>query len=853
MSGICITGLIQTDADFVGLVLQQSGMQLAIASQRDSSLSMARWHEQVLALPIERYVERARTSQSSSDLNIIQNVGRLWEQLASDIFIANMNNKVWGWVDARSTEVLPFWAQFDPQLKFVLVGCSFERYLTNVMQATEVVKASTSIDDLQQHWRAYHLALMHFHRMNADKSVLVGFDDVLLSPQGFVDLCAQRLGLTLSPVVLKRLSDYPVADLASLIAKKLATTIEIDESFWNDFQATLTPLPPMSLPALVHDPLSEIDEGGAERSNETSLPPADGKITVFDQYRKVLSAIQSQVTHRQSGNNNDFSDVNDVNDSMAEFAVTDLSFRDVASEQASTKVVEEPPINDFKEENDLLLAQLHQVQEELESYFLKHQTAVSELEALKKTAGEAANASVEAAASHTKEQQELKTLKERVTFKTKELNDLKASTDDKIKDIEEENDLLLAQLHQVKEELENYFLKYQDASRELEVVQARFQKLVARVPGYCELDGIEVLSHHKTQTKRTHWKVLGLESAGRAVPEVLFTTSIENGEGCLSFERDSQGQGGLLRWPAAADADMATVAAVGDETTGPERARVLRSLSTSDWHLVKTIGALVVKEITEPQLLSLPVGFDAKAVGQAMEKLNGHLNALPPIFHFDEVRLRSYQEEPEHEYLWFEFTNVLFGGKQAAKFEFRFSSVNVPASAFGSNPRLEFYESGSKPLFKAWFEECSDDHGSKLELRFAQPASMDMDVWAKISSADQLLISSLIAQLPLFIEQVKKEGRQRLMRPWDDWVTLAETVHGNLLLLTGGLEADGFDEPIEDDLEDSLADEAIEEDAVAKPKTLKRSARSSGVSVRSSRTSPTSTAPTRVSKRRVHT
>jgi hypothetical protein len=91
------------------------------------------------------------------------------------------------------------------------------------------------------------------------------------------------------------------------------------------------------------------------------------------------------------------------------------------------------------------------------------------------------------------------------------------------------------------------------------------------------------------------------------------------------------------------------------------------------------------------------------------------------------------------------------------------------------------------------------------------------------------------------------------MRSWDDWVTLAETVHGNLLLLTGGLEADGFDEPIEDDLEDSLADEAIEEDAVAKPKTLKRSARSSGVSVRSSRTSPTSTAPTRVSKRRVHT
>lgn len=70
--------------------------------------------------------------------------------------------------------------------------------------------------------------------------------------------------------------------------------------------------------------------------------------------------------------------------------------------------------NNLKEENDLLLAQLRQAQEELESFFLKHNA--------------------------------------------------------ESKDLQEENDLLLAQLHQVQEELERYYLMNKDLESSVSAV-----------------------------------------------------------------------------------------------------------------------------------------------------------------------------------------------------------------------------------------------------------------------------------------------------------------------------------------------------------------------------------------------
>ena len=117
----------------------------------------------------------------------------------------------------------------------------------------------------------------------------------------------------------------------------------------------------------------------------------------------------------------------------------------------------------LQEENELLLAQLHQVQEELESFFLKS-----------KQFEEAAS---QAAAK----------LKAETDAKNAEAGKAQAEAA-KAKDLQEENDLLLAQLHQVQEELERYYLKNKDLESSVGEVttslrNARYALINAKLTG----------------------------------------------------------------------------------------------------------------------------------------------------------------------------------------------------------------------------------------------------------------------------------------------------------------------------------------------------------------------------------
>jgi hypothetical protein len=107
------------------------------------------------------------------------------------------------------------------------------------------------------------------------------------------------------------------------------------------------------------------------------------------------------------------------------------------------------------EENELLLLQLHQVQEELETVFLVKEDTNK---ALTEAKSEAESLSVQLA---------------NASDKNKALEDERSAIKDQHSELEssnaelaEENELLLLQLHQVQEELETYFLENQELRRQ---------------------------------------------------------------------------------------------------------------------------------------------------------------------------------------------------------------------------------------------------------------------------------------------------------------------------------------------------------------------------------------------------
>ena len=111
------------------------------------------------------------------------------------------------------------------------------------------------------------------------------------------------------------------------------------------------------------------------------------------------------------------------------------------------------------EETELTLLQLHQVQEELEQYFLKAQDAEGEVASMK-----------EQLVAQVEELQQAQTVRDELSQQKQEAC--------------EEAELTLLQLHQVQEELENYFIKSQSAEQ-LAMAQQnlllRAQSLMVRV------------------------------------------------------------------------------------------------------------------------------------------------------------------------------------------------------------------------------------------------------------------------------------------------------------------------------------------------------------------------------------
>ena len=130
------------------------------------------------------------------------------------------------------------------------------------------------------------------------------------------------------------------------------------------------------------------------------------------------------------------------------------------------------------EENELLLNQLHQVQEELERQFLDAQQKAQRLEALQQTEASLRQTTAEQQQRLNQQQTQLAQLQEREKAAQQrlqtlqaELGQTKASLETRQREATEENELLLNQLHQVQEELERQFLDAQQKAQRLEALQ----------------------------------------------------------------------------------------------------------------------------------------------------------------------------------------------------------------------------------------------------------------------------------------------------------------------------------------------------------------------------------------------
>ena len=399
MTAICITGAPGASLLAVAAALRSCGVAPAAPLSTRGGMDMHTWHDRVAELN-RRNLGPAHTG------------GRLWEELAIDLVVANLDQPAWAWAHPYSLELLDFWRQLDSQVRFLMV-CEPRLTMARGLIQRGPLDAQANIEEPLTQWSRAHQAMLRFHLRHPTISRLVWAEDAVGAPETLAGQLNHHWGLGL-PV------DVPPEGVASGTAASSASNPLLDH-----------------LAALLL-------QGSAEsEALELELVSTLGPCAASRPAAETASPMELMACYQGLADRSLLKQAQHANAQLS----ADLS----ASQQA---------LQESKEQGELLLAQIEelakakgQLQTQLAAETKAKSDAIAARNAEAKAKGEAESA-----------------LKLANQAKSKLSADLSAAGQE-LKESKEEGELLLAQLHQVQEELEKYFLQVQDKTKLLEVAE----------------------------------------------------------------------------------------------------------------------------------------------------------------------------------------------------------------------------------------------------------------------------------------------------------------------------------------------------------------------------------------------
>ncbi len=745
--------------------LESAGLAKLKAASAGSVATIDTWHDRL-------FVGQPGVPQ-------VLHPGKAWELAAGEIFLANWDLPEWGWADSRSSWLLDFWRDFDPNTCFVLLHTPAYDVLASAVANAENLEFDGQA--LLSNWCAYQIEFLRFYQRNRARCVLTHAHSAGRQSAKWIASINEALGTNLVAATGSNTKRSPVDPMVHLWVTTLLQANTQVLALEDEMRATLT----------------AGDGDCIQAPQALDLAAAGGSWRTL-----VQSNVQLKQTHAElEGLVQQGQQTLAQQDSLALEKLAHIAQLDHAALQS------EQLRQSTLQESNLLLEQLHQVQEEFEKHFSQSQELGAQLKAAqleRDTLGKDKAEAIAQRDAFSKDKTtltaardaEAKAKTEAITQRdalAKDNTTLTAARDAQTKvktetlaksgkaeqqqlkaqqELQQESNLLLEQLHQVQEELESYFLQHQQVTQEKQQLLTRWNKLLCHYPDYAEWERIDVIpgTAKKAKATRLHSHIVGLQAMGRSVSLLDITVDLAGNFPTLLLAPPQTGASPLAYWPVAFDeTGAAALAPLRLDPAAPyasEAASLLRSMALSDIQLIGT----ACTALTEGLTATLP---DRALWLQHIAVLRQEFAMLPPTWRFESVQLKHQQVNPDYENLWFQCTNASYGPRQWPNFEFRLSASNVRRGKFSHLPKLEFplQEQGDHQ-FENWFEEAEDDRGPKFELRFdTKNQAMDTNLWDALSPLDQAQALSLCEQLPNVLHRLQAQG-VRIARPWSDWHTM---------------------------------------------------------------------------------
>ncbi|MFC4621190.1 chromosome partitioning protein ParA [Comamonas nitrativorans] len=479
MKKIIITGHPQSGYAQIESLLISSGMAAAQPSQRS----------QLTAAQITATLRKAHGAPALDALESDQAlpqiaVAPVWQGMVLDLMLANLEHPLWGWADPHTIDLLEYWQAQDPQIVFVLVYDAPHTAITRLCLEDAAAPAGKLQQRLQT-WVAYNSTLLQFYLRNRQRCVLVHahqIEQFESAAQRYVQLINTHIdtplqlpipgatdqpqqdaaatpasthdGLTVgsqAPQCLAAAEQAVAQDLghsqqARLLLAQLLETYPQAQTLYEELQAAAT-LPASHTQALAWH--------GDAQSRFAAWQEFVQLQQRSHQAQAELLKKQERFTQMQQSFEADLSQNKALLASETQSrAQLQTQLKEITTQQQNAV-----------EENELLLTQLHQVQEELERHYLEGKQLQQTLAATQAKANELPSTQAEL----KKVQDALKQAQTKANELAKAQVELKKTQEalqalqkePAAQELQDENELLLTQLHQVQEELERYYLENQ--------------------------------------------------------------------------------------------------------------------------------------------------------------------------------------------------------------------------------------------------------------------------------------------------------------------------------------------------------------------------------------------------------
>lgn len=742
MTILCITGFSNASTQLAERALLASGMAPHLPLERDPTLDLVRWHERVSsAQPLSgqptHSESAARTRQPS----------RIWQQLAIDLMVANMDSANWGWAHPSAVEWLEFWAQLESDIRFVLV-CEDRQALI-----CRLVEKGEDPDNMPGHlalWAQTHQEMLRFHLRNPDRCLLVWDAEVQSQPSTLIQKIERNWQIPLDPALAHAQGLSQPTALLQHIALRILSEHPQTAPIDHELQSLIGPSQwPAASDQIETTDLIEIYGHLLERTDlQGQLQRAQQNIDNINELRNQdLEKTKDEIAAKQ-----------DALNKLAAEQKSNAALKKKTDELSAAQQQALAKNKDLQEESDLLLAQLHQVQEELEKHFLMNQEAQEKV----KVETSAKQKALNQLATEHKVSAALK----------KQNDDLSAAQQEalaKNKELQEESDLLLAQLHQVQEELEKYYLQHKERQIEVQKLQDRWLRALQSHPELQNFEVLELLSESSTELT-AHWRINQLQVGDVIKGPFEFKTFIENGVTGLVFTKEDKGISPIHRWPliAAKETQLSIIPVKGKEDP-KKRSATLLQLGTTDWQLVQQLTDKLIKGVGSTAM--------AKQISHGPALLEGLktqqqiLDKVPALLRFDDIQLFGQQNTDQKSVIGLRLTHADLQGLKANPFEFQVQ-LNLAAGSAMTSAHIIFDEKTTGNPFENWTHNVKSSAGQSVMAVQLGPKGWNPKTWHALSPLDQQWLLNTVRLLPFMLATLQNQGT-KLAKGWTTWVQAA--------------------------------------------------------------------------------